>query len=93
MQLWLFASPVAYPASLVSGTGRGTTFAFIDGKTGGSDTILGFKATDLVTFTGYGASPVANEFLSGSNTIVTLSDGTTLTITGPAAQNPQYLIG
>lgn len=79
--------------ALVSGTGLGTIFAFIDGKTGGSDTILGYKATDVVTFTGYGAAPVSNEVLSGSNTVVTLSDGTTLTISGPAAQSPQFQIG
>ena len=79
--------------ALVSGTGAGTTFAFIDGKTGGSDTISGLKSSDTITFTGYGASPLSTAIQSGSNTILTLSDGTQLTIAGPAAANPHVLIG
>ena len=79
--------------ALVSGTGQGTTFAFSAAHSGGSDTISGFKATDVLSFTGYGANPQGTAITAGGNTILTLSDGTTLTIAGATPTAHQFIIG
>ena len=76
------ASGASALALLVSGTGAGTTFAFTSGKAGGADTISGFKAADTLSFTGYGGTPLAGAVTTGGSTMVTLSDGTKLTING-----------
>ena len=69
-------------ALLVSGTGAGTTFSFTFGKSGGADNITGFKSSDVLSFTGYGTNPEATATTSGHNTTITLSDLTTITVTG-----------
>jgi hypothetical protein len=68
--------------------GAGTTYVFAGGNDvfnvvaglGGSDTISGWSAGDHVVFSGYGAgSPVVSQTVVNGNTLVTLSDGTSLT--------------
>ena len=79
-------------AALVSGTGAGTVFSFTSGQSGGADTISGFKATDFLSFTGYGADPQGTAITTGSSTILTLSDGTTITIAGATPSAHQFII-
>ncbi len=79
--------------ALVSGTGLGTTFAFTPAQSGGSDTILGLKSTDLLTFSGYGPDPVGTATSVGTSTILTLSDGTKVTITGATPTVHQFATG
>ncbi len=82
----------ASSATLVSGTGQGTTFAFAPGHSGGADTITGFKPTDFLSFAGYGADPQGTAITMGNSTILTLSDGTTLTIAGATPTAHQFII-
>ncbi len=80
-------------ALLVSGTGLSTTFAFVAGQfSGGSDTISGFKASDVLSFAGYGANPQGTPTTVGGNTVITLPDNTTITITGATPTPGQYRI-
>lgn len=72
---------------LQSGTGSSTTFSFIFGAGGGSDTINGFKANDILQTVGYGNNPGGTALTIGHSTIVTLSDGTTVTINGVTPTN------
>jgi Ca2+-binding RTX toxin-like protein len=78
-------------ALLVSGTGSGTTFQFAFGKSGGADTITGFKSTDILSFTGYGSAPQSTAIKVGTNTILTLSDSTTITLVGVTPASTQYI--
>ena len=81
-------------ALLVSGTGLSTTFAFVNGQFGGgSDTISGFKSSDVLSLTGYGSNPQGTALTSGGNTVLTLNDGTTITIAGATPNPGQYRIG
>jgi Ca2+-binding RTX toxin-like protein len=74
-------------AYMLSGTGAGTTFQFTFGKSGGSDTITGFKTTDTLSFVGYGTNPQAVATNGGS--VVTLGDGTRITLSGVTPQTSQ----
>ena len=81
-------------ALLVSGSNLSTTFAFVNGQFGGgSDTIAGFKPSDVLSFTGYGSNPQGTAAFSGGNTIITLSDGTTITVAGAVPSAGQYRVG
>ena len=80
-------------AQLVSGTGLGTTFAFTAGGSGGADTISGFKSTDRLVFSGYGADPQGTAVTVAGGTVVTLWDGTTVTIVGAAPSAHQFIVG
>ncbi len=76
--------------SLVGGIGA-DTFRFINGQAGGSDTITGFSASDTVSLNGYSYAD-ANAVLSnavsvGGNTLLTLTDGTTITFAGTSSLN------
>ncbi|WP_158743715.1 hypothetical protein [Acidisphaera sp. L21] len=84
--------------TLVAGTGNdllvdsgsaSTTFSFTSGKAGGFDTINGFKASDVLSFTGYGSSPLAVSTPTGTGSTYILADGTTLTINGVAVASTQ----
>ena len=76
---------------LVSGTGAGTTFSFTAGKGGASDTISGFKSTDVLSFTGYGGQPQGTAVTQNGSTIITLADSTTITITGVTPAPNQFV--
>ena len=80
-------------ALLVSGSALSTTFAFVNGQfSGGSDTITGFKSSDVLSFTGYGANPQGTPTTVAGNTIITLPDNTTITITAATPNQGQYRI-
>ena len=74
---------------MVSGTGH-DTFSFTFGS-GGTDTITGFKATDTLQLTGYGISTVPTT-TSGGSTIISLTDGTTITLSGVSSLNPNQVV-
>ncbi len=68
-------------ATVTGGAGR-DLFTFLNGSAGGSDVISGFKVgTDQIQLFGYGADP-ARTAANGGSTVVTLSDGTTITLVG-----------
>ena len=76
-------------ANLTSGAGAGTTFQFSFGQQA-NDVISGFKATDVLSFVGFGANPLSQGSTTGSvpgGTTFNLADGTTLTFIGGANPN------
>jgi Ca2+-binding RTX toxin-like protein len=69
-------------ALMESGVGA-DVFNFTNGRSGGQDTITGFKATDTLQFSNYGltaATALSNSFVSGSSLIINLGDGTSITM-------------
>jgi Ca2+-binding RTX toxin-like protein len=69
-------------ALMESGSGA-DIFNFTNGRSGGQDTITGFKATDTLQFSNYGlnaATALSDSFVSGGNLIFNLSDGTSITM-------------
>ncbi len=80
--------------TLTAGTGNALmvagiaadTFAFQQGKAGGSDTISGFKVgVDTLLLTGYGFTPssaLGTSLQLGGGTVLTFADGTTVTVAG-----------
>ena len=80
-------------AVLVSGSNLSTIFAFVDGQfSGGSDTIYGFKSSDVLSLQGYGADPQGTVKSVGGSTVVTLPDNTTITIVGATPTIGQYRV-
>jgi hypothetical protein len=88
----------AGPTTLAGGTGTtlmqsGTgadTFLFSSG--GHSlDAISGFKASDVLQFDGFGITSVATK-AAGGGTIISLPDGTQVTLLGVASLNPNQVI-
>ena len=77
-------------ALMMSGTGS-DFFSFTLGTAGGRDTITGFKAADHLELTGYGLTTLPTT-MSGGSTIVTLNDGTTVTLQGVSALNPGQVL-
>jgi serralysin len=77
-------------ALMVSSTQGATTFEFQFGNTVGQDTITGFKATDTLDLSGFGTTPV-NETVSGGSTVISLFDGTQITISGVTNLNPNQI--
>jgi Ca2+-binding RTX toxin-like protein len=71
-------------ALMVSGSGA-DVFAFQFGS-GGADTITGFKSTDTLQLTGFGITALPAT-TSGGSTVISLSDGTTITLSGVASVN------
>lgn len=76
--------------SLIGGSGvssviGGATpdiYGFIDGHAGGSEIILGLKATDTLAFGGYAGNPIASEGVIAGSDLIRLSDGTLLLLQG-----------
>jgi hypothetical protein len=67
------------------GTGADTV-AFFDGRAGGTDIVSGFTSKDTLLDSGYGAAaPTVSA--SGGNTMVTLGDGTKVTLTDFSGNN------
>ena len=73
-------------ALMQSSTQGKTTFEFQFGS-GGQDTITGFKPTDTLQFTGYGAAPLPTTEVGGS-TVISLGDGTKITLSNVTQLNP-----
>ncbi len=71
-------------ASTLSGGTGSDIFAFINGHAGGSEVIIGFKSTDNFAFAGYGysASNLPTETVGPIGDVITLSDGTSITLAG-----------
>ncbi len=95
--------------TIISGTGNDTmyaasgpdAFAFTNGQAGGADYIGAFKVgTDAVGLFGYdagdgtaAAAAFAGRVVSGGNTIVTLSDKTTITFIGVTNLTQASIVG
>ncbi len=77
-------------AVLESNASAPTTFSFTNGQSSGSDTITGFKPTDVISFAGYGSNPQGTALVSGQTTVITLSDGTTIHVVGAVPAAAQY---
>ena len=87
------AQGFAASALLQSDGSAPTTFLFVNGQSGGSDTITGFKPSDVISFVGYGNNPQGTALVSNATTIITLSDGTTLHVVGALPSASQYRDG
>lgn len=77
-------------AVMTSGMGS-DLFSFTFGTEGGKDTITGFKAADRLEFAGYGITTLPT-MSSGGSTIVSLNDGTTVTLQGVSSLNPNQVV-
>jgi hypothetical protein len=75
-------------ASTITGGSGDDVFGFVSGHAGGSETILNFTTSDNFAFSsGYGANPIQTEtYAAGANgagtDVITLSDGTVITVEG-----------
>jgi hypothetical protein len=70
-------------STITAGTGS-DVFAFIKGHAGGSEVIIGFNGSDNLAFAGYGytATDLPTETVGSIGDVITLSDGTTITLAG-----------
>lgn len=78
--------------SVIGGSGASTitagsghdSFLFVKGHAGGSEIIIGFSASDNLGFAGYGysATSLPSESVGSIGDVITLSDGTTITLAG-----------
>ena len=71
-------------ASTITGGSGNDVFAFIKGHAGGSEVIIGFNASDNLAFAGYGytATNLPTEAVGSIGDVITLNDGTTITLAG-----------
>jgi serralysin len=71
-------------ASTITGGSGHDVFAFIKGHAGGSEVIIGYTASDNLAFAGYGysGSSLPSEAIGPFGDVITLSDGTTITLAG-----------
>jgi hypothetical protein len=71
-------------ASTISAGSGNDVFAFIKGHAGGSELIIGFTASDNLAFAGYGytGSELPTEAVGSLGDVISLSDGTTITLVG-----------
>jgi hypothetical protein len=71
-------------ASTITGGSGHDVFAFIKGHAGGSEVIIGFTASDNLAFAGYGytGANLPTEAVGSRGDVITLSDGTTITLAG-----------
>ena len=76
-------------ALMTSGTGS-DRFQFMFGG-GSMDMITGFKSTDTLELDGFGISTVPT-MTSGGSTLISLSDGTTITLQGVSSLNPNQVV-
>ena len=80
------------PDTVLGGGGQSTikagsghdAFIFVNGHAGGSETILGFSASDNFGFAGYGYSGtnLPTETVGALGDVISLSDGTRITLVG-----------
>ncbi len=80
-----------FEANLFEASGGSTTmvggagvndFQFTSGYAGGSDLIQNWNSNDQLQFFGYGGNPIVSQAVSGGSTLITLTDGTRITISG-----------
>jgi hypothetical protein len=71
-------------ASTITAGSGSDVFAFIKGHASGSEVIIGFNGTDNLAFAGYGYTPgnLPTETVGSTGDVITLSDGTTITLAG-----------
>jgi len=70
-------------STITAGSGH-DAFLFVKGHAGGSEVIIGFTASDNFGFAGYGytAGNLPAEHVGSIGDVITLSDGTTITLAG-----------
>jgi serralysin len=76
--------------TVVGGTGNSTVlggaghdvFGFLDGHAGGHEAIEGLTANDVLVFGGYTSYPIASEQVLEGSDLITLTDGTQITLVG-----------
>lgn len=70
-------------STITAGSGH-DSFLFVKGHAGGSEVIIGFNASDNIGFSGYGysATNLPQEHVGSLGDVITLSDGTTITLAG-----------
>lgn len=70
-------------ATITAGSGH-DAFLFVKGHAGGSEVIIGFNASDNFGFAGYGygGNNLPAEQIGSAGDVITLSDGTTITLAG-----------
>jgi len=70
-------------STITAGSGN-DVFGFVNGHAGGSEVIIGFNSNDTLAFGGYGysATNAPTENVTGGSDVITLSDGTTITLVG-----------
>jgi hypothetical protein len=70
-------------STITAGSGH-DAFLFVKGHAGGSEVIIGFTASDNFGFAGYGytAANLPAEHVGPIGDVITLSDGTTITLAG-----------
>jgi serralysin len=71
-------------ASTITGGSGNDVFAFIKGHASGSEVIIDFTAKDNLAFAGYGytGASLPTEAVGSLGDVITLSDGTTITLAG-----------
>ena len=78
-------------STVIAGSGK-DIFAFTNGQSGGTETIIGFKpGTDELSVQGYAPGEIARDLASATtsaaNTTLTLSDNTRITLMGVSSAN------
>lgn len=70
-------------STITAGSGN-DVFGFVNGHAGGSEVIIGFSSNDTLAFGGYGYSltNAPTETVTSGSDVITLSDGTTITLVG-----------
>lgn len=66
--------------AVIQGGSGPDVYGFVAGHSGGAVTILGFSGKDNIAFEGYSSPPV--EAVGALGDVITLSDGTTITLSG-----------
>ncbi|MCB8880381.1 hypothetical protein ACELLULO517_09060 [Acidisoma cellulosilytica] len=71
-------------ASTVTAGSGNDVFAFVKGSVPSTEVIIGFNSKDNVAFSGYGyaAGATPTETLTSAGDVLTLTDGTTITLAG-----------
>jgi Ca2+-binding RTX toxin-like protein len=71
-------------ASTITAGSGADVFGFVKGHAGGSEVIIGYNSNDTLAFGGYGysATNVPTENVGSVGDVITLSDGTTITLVG-----------
>jgi Ca2+-binding RTX toxin-like protein len=57
-------------------------YGFVKGQAGGAELIFNFKKTDVIVFGGYAGNPIASEKVIHGSDVITLVDGTKITVEG-----------
>jgi Ca2+-binding RTX toxin-like protein len=70
-------------STITAGSGN-DVFAFVNGHSGGSEVIIGYNAKDNIAFAGYGYSGanLPTETVTSAGDVISLNDGTTITLAG-----------